>query len=88
MTRLTKRQADTLDFIASWTQFKGHAPTLMELGQAFGINTNAANDRIKGLIQKGYVQRGNLRQCRTISLTPKGRPENRDCTVKAGVLRQ
>lgn len=54
---LTKRQFETLQFIAEFTKKNGFAPTLKEIGKAFGNNIGTSFKLVEHLIDKGYVKR-------------------------------
>lgn len=55
---LTARQRAILDFIRQHIQRESMAPTLREIGKAFGIrSTNGVNDHLRALERKGYIRR-------------------------------
>lgn len=57
-TRLTKRQAEVLNWISDYQTTRGRAPTIREIGDALGIkSTNGVNDNLKALERKGYIER-------------------------------
>jgi len=54
---LTKRQREVLDFIDGHIRLKRYAPTLREIGRAFGIkSTNGVRDHLILLAKKGAIQ--------------------------------
>lgn len=56
--RLTNRQADILEFVATYRDRHGFAPTMREIGKAFGIaSTNGVEDHLLALARKGYIAR-------------------------------
>ena len=54
---LTKRQFETLQFIESFKNKNGFAPTLKEIGESTGANIGTAFKLVEHLIDKGYVKR-------------------------------
>lgn len=59
MALLTKRQKEILDFIKAFVDERGYAPSLMEIGQNFGLSSPATvYQHLKGLEKKGFLQRG------------------------------
>ena len=69
--RLTDRQKEILEFIASTVDQRGVAPTFREIGDALGIrSTNGVADHVKALERKGYIERpGGRGSARSIRLT-------------------
>ena len=67
--RLTARQREILDFIDKYISENGYAPTLKEIGQAFGFSEKAANDHRDALVRKGWITFDNAKP-RSIRLTP------------------
>jgi len=67
---LTKRQKQILDFITRFLDEKGYAPSLMEIGEHFGLRSPATvhkhvdNLRRKGLVRKSWNAN------RSLELTP------------------
>ncbi len=73
MDKLTKRQAEILEYIAEYISRQGFPPTLKEIGAHFGISsTNAVSDHLKALSRKGYLRR-RADQSRAMEIT-KGFP--------------
>ncbi len=73
MVGLTKRQAQTLDFIRQSIEERGYPPTLREIGESMGIrSTNGVNDHLRALERKGYLSREDMksRALRLVSQTP------------------
>ena len=62
MQGLTKRQAQTLDFIRRSINERGYPPTLREIGEHMGIrSTNGVNDHLRALERKGYLRREDMK---------------------------
>ena len=62
MQGLTKRQAQTLDFIRQSIEERGYPPTLREIGEYMGIrSTNGVNDHLRALERKGYLRREDMK---------------------------
>ena len=62
MVGLTKRQAQTLDFIRQSIEERGYPPTLREIGESMGIrSTNGVNDHLRALERKGYLRREDMK---------------------------
>lgn len=64
--RLTPRQLEILDFIAGHISQYGWAPTIREIGDAFGIRSpNGVMCHLNGLESKGFIVCGGF-QARAI----------------------
>ncbi len=62
MQGLTKRQAQTLDYIRHSITERGYPPTLREIGEHMGIrSTNGVNDHLRALERKGYLRREDMK---------------------------
>ncbi len=62
MQGLTKRQAQTLDYIRQSIEERGYPPTLREIGEYMGIrSTNGVNDHLRALERKGYLRREDMK---------------------------
>jgi repressor LexA len=62
MQGLTKRQAQTLDYIRLSIEERGYPPTLREIGEYMGIrSTNGVNDHLRALERKGYLRREDMK---------------------------
>jgi repressor LexA len=73
MQGLTKRQAQTLDYIKQSIEERGYPPTLREIGEFMGIrSTNGVNDHLRALERKGYLRREDMksRALRLVSKEP------------------
>jgi repressor LexA len=73
MQGLTKRQAQTLDYIRQSIEERGYPPTLREIGEFMGIrSTNGVNDHLRALERKGYLRREDMksRALRLVSQQP------------------
>jgi repressor LexA len=70
LTVLTKRQRNILNFITTFIETEGYAPTLDEVRAHLGLSAvSTVHEHIEKLIAKGYLERG-WNQSRSISLTP------------------
>lgn len=57
MSKLTKRQAEILEFLKLWIEEHGYPPTRIEIAQALGFRSpNAAEDHLKALARKGAIE--------------------------------
>ena len=55
---LTRRQSEILEFICEYSDDRGYAPTLQEIGQRFGLSSVATVHKHVGqLVAKGYLRR-------------------------------
>ncbi len=57
-TRVTPIQRATLDYLEGHLVEHQRMPTVKEIGAAFDINTNAAQERLRALERKQLVARG------------------------------
>jgi repressor LexA len=74
MQGLTKRQAQTLDFIRQSIEERGYPPTLREIGESMGIrSTNGVNDHLRALERKGYLSREDMKS-RALRLVSRDEP--------------
>lgn len=72
MQGLTKRQAQTLDYIRQSIEERGYPPTLREIGEYMGIrSTNGVNDHLRALERKGYLRREDMKS-RALRLVSEG----------------
>jgi len=89
MVGLTKRQAQTLDFIRQSIEERGYPPTLREIGESMGIrSTNGVNDHLRALERKGYLRREDMksRALRLVSQEPEAPANADDSSVDVQVL--
>jgi repressor LexA len=89
MVGLTKRQAQTLDFIRQSIEERGYPPTLREIGESMGIrSTNGVNDHLRALERKGYLRREDMksRALRLVSQEPEPTPGADDASVDVQVV--
>jgi len=89
MQGLTKRQAQTLDFIRQSIEERGYPPTLREIGESMGIrSTNGVNDHLRALERKGYLSREDMksRALRLVSREPEAVPSSDDSLLDVQVL--
>ena len=57
MCKLTKRQAEILEFLKDWIEEHGYPPTRIGIAQALGFRSpNAAEDHLKALARKGAIE--------------------------------
>jgi len=57
-TILTKRQKEILDFITRFVDEKGYSPSLVEIGENFGLSSVATvHKHVENLQKKGFVTR-------------------------------
>jgi len=89
MVGLTKRQAQTLDFIRQSIEERGYPPTLREIGESMGIrSTNGVNDHLRALERKGYLRREDMksRALRLVSQEPEPTANSDETLVDVQVL--
>ncbi len=66
---LTPRQAEILDFVTAYTEERGFAPTLQEIGTRFGLSSVATvHKHVKHLVDKGYLKRERRNASRDIEV--------------------
>jgi repressor LexA len=81
MIGLTKRQAQTLDYIRISIEERGYPPTLREIGEYMGIrSTNGVNDHLRALERKGYLRREDMksRALRLVKNNPDAPPPDEE----------
>ena len=73
MRELTKRQAEILGFIRSFSQQHGLPPTVREIGERFKMTPRGAFDHLHALERKGALQRRHTtkRTSRVLTLATK-----------------
>ncbi len=89
MQGLTKRQAQTLDFIRQSIEQRGYPPTLREIGESMGIrSTNGVNDHLRALERKGYLRREDMksRALRLVQQEPESASSDDDNLTEVQVL--
>jgi len=70
---LTPRQAEILAYISEYTDNRGYAPTLQEIGQKFGLSSVATvHKHISNLVDKGYLERGRRNASRDLEVVGRG----------------
>lgn len=69
MKGLTDKQRKLLDFIETFSQTEGMAPTVYEIADQFGIKTSTVFAHIQALQKKGFLTRSS--KARSISLSKK-----------------
>lgn len=58
MNALTERQKKVLDFISSFIQGKGYAPSVRDIGSYLGVaSPNGVNRHLEALEKKGWIKR-------------------------------
>lgn len=55
-TNLTRRQANVLEFIRSYTRRHGYSPTLEEIGSRLGVNRVTIFEHVRALEAKGWLR--------------------------------
>ena len=75
MKGLTERQQETLDFIESFTEREGMAPTIYEIADQFNIKSATSFAHVRALQRKGYLTRSNKARSMTLTNTTT-RPRN------------
>lgn len=70
---LTKRQKEILDYIESFLDERGYAPSFEEIAESFGYSSLATvHEHLSNLERKGYIRKS-YNESRSIELVP---PEN------------
>lgn len=54
--KLARRQSEFFEWIAHFIRKHGRSPTLQELGEHFGMKPQSADNIVRPLIRKGYLQ--------------------------------
>lgn len=66
---LTPRQAEILAYITEYTESRGYAPTLQEIGDRFGLSSVATvHKHVSHLVSKGYLRRERRNASRDIAV--------------------
>lgn len=69
-TKLSRRQEEILDFVASFRGEHGYSPSLREIAEAFALNSVATvHQHVSALEKKGFFKKG-WNVGRSIELTP------------------
>lgn len=73
---LTKRQKEIVDFIRTYTEDRGYAPSYREIAEELGLSSTATiHEHIKGLEKKGYLRVGEKGEARALEpCLPAGKP--------------
>jgi repressor LexA len=67
---LTKRQREILDFLSSYTEQNGYAPSFEEIARQFNYNSLATvHEHLSNLERKGYIKRS-YNESRAIEILP------------------
>ncbi len=70
---LTPRQAEILAYITEYSEERGYAPTLQEIGDRFGLSSVATvHKHVSHLVDKGYLKRERRNASRDISVVGGG----------------
>jgi repressor LexA len=70
---LTPRQAEILTFVTAYTEERGFAPTLQEIGTRFGLSSVATvHKHVRHLVDKGYLKRERRNASRDIEVVGAG----------------
>ena len=71
---LTKRQKEILDYIESFIEDLGYAPSFEEIAESFGYSSLATvHEHLSNLERKGYIRKS-YNESRSIELVPPGSP--------------
>jgi repressor LexA len=66
---LTPRQAEILAYITEYSELRGYAPTLQEIGERFGLSSVATvHKHVSHLVDKGYLKRERRNASRDLSV--------------------
>jgi len=70
MLELTQRQRDILQWITAYIQSNWRPPTVVEIGDHFGVKGASAYNIVRALIKKGYLEKGDhsARSIRPVNL--------------------
>ena len=84
---LTRRQREIYDFIRKFIEEKGYAPSLEEIGRAFGLSSAATvHKHVTNLVRKGMIRR-HWNQNRSIDLvTEDAAPRAVDAPIAGEIL--
>src|SRR3954470_4474042 len=67
---LTKRQREILNYLSSYTEQNGYAPSFEEIAESFNYNSLATvHEHLSNLERKGYIQRS-YNESRAITILP------------------
>jgi repressor LexA len=70
---LTPRQAEILAFITEYSDTRGYAPTLQEIGEKFGLSSVATvHKHISNLVDKGYLKHQRRNASRDLEVVGRG----------------
>ena len=58
MLKLTQRQREILEWMTAYIQSNWRPPTVVEIGDHFGIKGASAYNIMQALVKKGYVEKG------------------------------
>jgi len=58
MLKLTQRQRDILQWMTAYIQSNWRPPTVVEIGDHFGVKGASAYNIVRALIKKGYLEKG------------------------------
>lgn len=84
MNTLTKRQRETLDYITSYIEENGYAPSFDDIRDHFGLSAiSTVHDRVSALVDKGFLKRYDRRE-RGLSL-PKKRTDYIEVPIKGTI---
>lgn len=56
MKELTTKQKEVFDYIKGYSKQFDYQPTIREMATHFKVSTTAITCRIKGLVQKNYIE--------------------------------
>ena len=70
---LTPRQAEILAYITEYSEIRGYAPTLQEIGEKFGLSSVATvHKHVSHLVEKGYLLRERRNASRDLEVVGHG----------------
>ncbi len=70
---LTPRQAEILTYITEYSDSRGYAPTLQEIGDRFGLSSVATvHKHVSHLVEKGYLRRERRNAARDLEVVGHG----------------
>jgi repressor LexA len=70
--RITDKQRQVLDFIATYSESNGYSPAIRDVAGCFECSVKGAYDHVVALEKKGLIDRSKNRS-RSILLTPRGK---------------
>ena len=81
MKGLTEKQRRVLEFIESFEETNGMAPTVYEIAENFSVKTSTIFSHLRALQKKNYLSRSS--KARSISITKPTRPKRRPAGLRS-----